>query len=102
MYGQPDPKAQRIPYLSPTERVQRLGPEREELNRKNQTPLAVSFLQSCALRAGLADGPVSEDQQTPKEDERLTLEVKDVAFRLGADMVGVSLLDEADLYLDRA
>ncbi len=101
MYGQVDPKEHRIPYLSPTERVQRLGPEREELNRRNQTPVAASFMQSCVLRAGLVDGPVSEDRQTPKDGERLTLEVKDLAFRLGADMVGVSLLDESYLYLDR-
>ncbi|MDO8691010.1 MAG: 4Fe-4S dicluster domain-containing protein [Dehalococcoidia bacterium] len=96
-----EPRDRRVPYLSPTERVKRLGPEREELYHRNQTPLAMSFMQSCALRASLADGPVSEDRQAVKDSVRLTLEIKDIALRLGADLVGVSLLDQSYLYLDQ-
>ncbi len=94
-----DSRDQRIPYLSPTERVKRLGPEREALYLRNQTPLALSFIQSCTLRSGLADGTVSEEILPVKDPTRLTLEIKDLAIRLGADLVGVSLLDQSYVYL---
>ncbi len=95
-----DVQVQRIPYLSPTERVKRLGPEREALFQKNSTALAISFTQACVMRADAADGPVSQAKETIKDPRTLTREIKGLARYLGADLVGTSRLQESYLYLD--
>ncbi|MDP2935335.1 MAG: reductive dehalogenase [Dehalococcoidia bacterium] len=93
-------KAQRIPYLSPTERVKRLGPEREALYQKNTTPLSSSFVRLCIMRAELVDGPVNPTREPVKDSPTLTGEIKGLARYLGADLVGVSRLQESYLYLE--
>ena len=55
----------------------------------------------CAMRAELADGPVSPDKEPVRDEQRLTREIKAFARYLGADMVGISRLQESYVYLDR-
>lgn len=95
-----DVQAQRIPYLSPTERVKRLGPEREALFQRNNTPLSVSFTRLCVMRADLADGPVSPARDPIEDPRTLSRQIKGVARYLGADLAGISRLQEAYLYLE--
>ncbi len=97
----PETGTERIPYISTPERVRRLGAEREALYRRNPSALMASFQGLCKMRAGLVDGPVTEERAPAQDPRSLAQEIKALASYLGADLVGIACLQQSYVFLER-
>lgn len=90
-------RGERLRYLSPRETINRFGWQAPS-QRDDLLPAEIRYFEELEARVPAQDGPVAPERAPFTDEAEATAAVKQRALEFGADLVGVTRVDERYVY----